>query len=366
MKVAVVRNRKDLGMIHRFGQPCPETYGRRSVQRVMDALRDCGHTVAVFDGDLTLLEALRAFMAGPEADGRPHSMVFNLAYGVQGQARYTHVPAMLEMAGVPYTGADPLGHAVSLDKVVAKTLMQAAGVPTPAFTVLGQESGEASELRYPLVVKPRHESTSYGLRVVRGPAELADAVRHVVTRYQQEALVEEFVDGREFCVGLLGNGQPEVFPIVELDFAGRDMPAMTWEDKYHKRDDEPEKICPADIPEALARDLRDMSLATFRACHCKDYARVDIRVDVVGRPYVLEINSMASLGPGGSYVVSARRAGHDFTSLVGRIVDVAHIRYFGAAAPCQVSPSAAVAGPPRPQTEAGQNRRTTSKSSEEG
>lgn len=315
---------------------------------------------------MTLLEDLRAFVGDSEPDERPRAMVFNMAYGIQGQARYAHVPAMLEMAGMPYTGADPLGQAVSLDKVVAKALMQAAGVPTPAFTVLGPDGGEASELRYPLIVKPRHESTSYGLRVVRGPTELADAVEDVVTRYQQEALVEEFVDGREFCVGLLGNGQPEILPVVELDFAGRDLPAMTWEDKYHKREDEPEKICPADIPEALARDLRDMSLATFRACHCKDYARVDIRVDAVGRPYVLEINSMASLGSGGSYVLSARHAGHDFASLVGRIVDVAHIRYFGAAAPREVSPSAAVAPPPRPRTEARRNRRTTSKSSQGG
>ncbi|MHC4717816.1 MAG: D-alanine--D-alanine ligase family protein [Planctomycetota bacterium] len=356
MKVAVVRNHRNQGVIHRFGQPCPETYGRRSVQMVMDSLRACGHTIEVFEGDMTLLDALRSFPGHPGADGRPEGMVFNLAYGVQGQSRYTHVPAMLEMAGVPYTGADPLGHAVSLDKVVAKILMRAAGVATPAFTVIGEAGGDAGGLRYPLVVKPRHESTSYGLRVVGDAAELADAVDAVVRDYRQRALVEEFVDGREFCVGLLGNSDPEVLPVVELDFAGRDMRAMTWEDKYHKRDDEPDKVCPADIPEPLARKLRDLSVATFRACHCKDYARVDIRVDRTGRPHVLEINSMASLGAGGSYVLAARRAGYDFTALVARILDVAHERYFGAPAPRDRLASATVPRAAGPQTEARRDR----------
>jgi D-alanine-D-alanine ligase len=179
------------------------------------------------------------------------------------------------------------------------------------------------------MVKPRHESTSYGLRLVRDRRELDQAVTRVASEYEQEALVEEFIEGREICVGILGNGAAEILPLVELDFSDRDLRALTWEDKYHKRDDEPDKICPANVEPKLAAYLREISLSTFHACQCKDYSRVDIRIDSAGRPFVLEINSMASLGQGGSYVLAARQAGYDFPALVQRILDVAHERYFG-------------------------------------
>jgi D-alanine-D-alanine ligase len=260
-------------------------------------------------------------------------MVFNMAYGIQGECRYTHVPAMLEMAGIPYTGSSPLGHALALDKVITKILLRDAGVPTPAFQVMSQPDEDPSGLRFPLVVKPRHESTSYGLRLVHNRKELADAVLAIVHQFQQEALVEEYIDGREVCIGMLGNRDIEFLPPVEIDFANRELRLMTWDDKYHRRVDEPQKICPALLADCLAARLRELSLTTFAACHCKDYARVDIRIDPSGRPFVLEINSMASLGEGGSFVRAAVQAGYRFTSLVNRIIKIAYDRYFGAAGP---------------------------------
>jgi hypothetical protein len=107
----------------------------------------------------------------------------------------------------------------------------------------------------------------------------------------------------------------------------------TWDDKYHKSPDEPEKLCPAPLDPALRDRLAEIALSSFRACHCRDYAKVDIRLDERGEPQVIEINSMASLGPGGSYVLAAEEAGYSFGSLVCRIVDVAHQRYFGVLAP---------------------------------
>jgi len=334
MKVALVRNQvKTDGVINRFGQVCPEAYGKRTVQMVIDGLRSAGHTVEVFRADKTLLAELERYMPPDAAAGRPTGMVFNMAYGIQGECRYTHAPAMLEMAGVPYTGSSPLGHALALDKVVTKILMRDAGVPTPAFQVMRRPETIAEGLHFPLIVKPRHESTSFGLRLVRRPEELADAVQAAVAKYEQDALVEEYIDGREVCVGLLGNDPVECLPVVELDFGGRDLRAMTYDDKYHKRPDEPRKICPASVSEPLAARLRLLALATFRACHCKDYARVDIRIDPAGNPFVLEINSMASLGPGGSFVLAAQHAGYTHPALVCRILDVAHERYFGTPAP---------------------------------
>jgi D-alanine-D-alanine ligase len=129
----------------------------------------------------------------------------------------------------------------------------------------------------------------------------------------------------------------EFLPLVEQDFGDRETRLVTWEDKAHKVTLEAKKICPAEVSLGLAKTLREISLATFQACHCRDYARVDIRVDGAGSPFVLEINSMASLGSTGSYVLAAQHAGYPFSGLVNRILDVAHERYFGVPAPKNTS-----------------------------
>lgn len=332
MKIAVVRNRKNEGVVCRFGRPSPEIYGRKSVQRVMDALRAEGHEVKAIEGDGKMVSALQRFMP-PDSGGRPTGLVFNMSYGIQGDSRYTHTPSILEMAGVPYTGSTPFGHTLCLDKVVTKILMRDAGIPTPAWRVMERPSADASGMEFPLIVKPRHESTSFGLELVHDGAALHRAVEAILDIYQQSALVEQYIPGREVNISLLGNKLPQVLPIVELDFGGRATQLDTWDDKYHKADDEPQKCCPADLADALTDELRDLAIRLFESAYCRDYARIDVRIAPDGRPYVLEINSMASLGAGGSYVLAASHAGLDFQGLVARIVDTAHERYFGIPAP---------------------------------
>ena len=344
MRVAVVRNRARHGVISEFGTPCPERYGSRTVAAVVDALEESGHTVALLEGDKTLLAAVEDFAPADRQSGQPTGLVLNLAYGIQGESRYTHVPAMLELAGVPYTGASPLGHAVSLDKAVTKNLLQAAGVATPAFTLMTQPCEPSAPLRYPPIVKPRRESTSYGLTLAHNREELDAAVEAVVTRYGQAALVEQYIDGREVCVALLGNDPPQALPAVELSFDDRTLRLVTWDDKYHRRADEPRKLCPAPLAPALSRRIEEVARATFECCHARDYARVDIRIDADGTPWVLELNSMASLGAGGSYVRAAQAAGHSFVSLINRIVDVAYERYFDTPAPRMWDEAVMIAG----------------------
>ncbi|MBN1852070.1 MAG: ATP-grasp domain-containing protein [Pirellulales bacterium] len=338
MKVAVVWNSAMSQVLNRFGQVCPEKYGRAAVERVVEGLREGGHEVALLEGDIRLLDQLRCLFP-PGIDGTaPAGMVFNLAYGIQGACRYTHIPSILEMAGIPYTGSSPMGHTLALDKVVTKSLIREAGVPTPQWIVSDRPDSPPRGLRFPLVVKPRHESTSFGLRIVHDQKQLEEAVLAVLTKYDQKALVEEFIEGREVCIGLLGNEPITCLPIVELDFGQRELMAFTWEDKMHQRPDEPQKHCPADLPEHRVAELNDIARATFQACHCQDYARVDIRIDHSGNPQVLEINSMASLGATASYVLAATRYGYSFSQLVCRILDVAHQRYFGVPAPREMSP----------------------------
>lgn len=327
MRIAVVHNPSREGVICQFGQPSPEKYSVKHVQMVADAISAWGHQAAVFEADMNLLARLREFMPPEAVTGRPTGMVFNMAYGIQGDARYTHLPAMLEMAGIPYTGSEPLGHSLAQDKVIAKELMQSAGIPTPKFCVLRDDLTLPENMCFPVVVKPRRESTSYGLRLVQTAVELAEAVNAICEKYEQGALVEEYIEGREVCIGLLGNDPVETMPIVELDFRGRNLRLMTWDDKYHKRADEPEKICPAPLNQSVQNEIQEIARATFEVCHLRDYARVDIRVDRDEKPFVLEINSMASLGSGGSYVFGAKAAGYEFGSLVNRIAEATLERY---------------------------------------
>ncbi|ESY15306.1 ATP-grasp domain-containing protein [Mesorhizobium sp. LNJC394B00] len=327
MRVAVVWNCDCKGVINQFGQARPEEYRPDGAfESMMAALQEGGHETLLCEGDKELLTKLERFMP-PAPQIRPSGIVFNRAEGIQGDHRYSHVPAMLEMAGVPYTGSSPLGHALTHDKVLTKRLMRDCGVPTPNFRVMRLGTESTGDLRFPVVVKPRLEECSLGLQLVYEPAQLRRAVEMIVTQYAQDALVEEYIDGREIAVALLGNEELEVLPLVEHDFGDRETHLMTWEAKYVAAATPPQ-ICPAQIETSLATVLRDISVATFRASQCRDYARVDLRIDRSGQPFVLEINAMPGLSVHSSYVLAAMTAGHSFSSLVNRILDVAHTRYY--------------------------------------
>ncbi|WP_404926409.1 ATP-grasp domain-containing protein [Mesorhizobium sp. ORM16] len=337
MRVAVVKNSDLTGVINRFGhsypqppQPWPQAVNE-TAEGVAAALQEGGHETLLCEGDKGLLTTLERFMP-PDPLAGPSGIVFNMALGIQGECPTTHVPAMLEMAGVPYTGSSPLGHGLGDDKVITKRLIRDCGVPTPNFRVMRRGTESTGDLRFPVVVKPRHVDDSLGLQLVHEPAQLRHAVEVIVTQYAQDALVEEYIEGREIGVPLLGNGEPEVLPLLEYDFGGRETRLLTWEAKYLPSAGLP-RICPAQIGSTLATLLRDISVATFRACRCRDYARVDLRIDRAGQPFVLEINPMPGLRMGSSYAFAAATAGHSYSSLINRILDVTHTRYFGIGIP---------------------------------
>ncbi|TIR48683.1 MAG: ATP-grasp domain-containing protein [Mesorhizobium sp.] len=329
MRVAIVTNSDYNGVINRFGQLCPHPPEHRTQEQedVVAALQQGGHETLLCEGDKRLLATLERFMPpGPQA--RPSGMVFNLAEGIQGEKRETHVAAMLEMAGVPYTGSSPLGIGLTNDKVITKMLLRDQGVPTPNFRVMRRGTESAADLQFPVVVKPRYEDGSLGLQLVHEHSKLKQAVEVIATQYAQDALVEEYIEGREIYVALLGNEELEVLPLVERDFGDRETRLMDWDAKFGATAAVP-KICPAQIESGLETMLRDISVATFRACHCRDYARVDFRLDRSGQPFVLEMNSPPSLGMHNSYATAATSAGYSFSSLINGILNVAHIRCFG-------------------------------------
>ena len=212
MKVAIIYNKDMSGVINVFGMQNKEIYNPATVKMVSDALESGGHNIEVIDGNMQVVEQLQSFM--PKViDGEHMGMVFNMAYGIQGESRYTHIPSMLEMLGIPYVGSNPSGHALALDKVITKIILQKNDIPTPDFWVFSSPDDDLKEVKYPVIVKPKMESVSFGLRVVNNEKDLRQAVDFIVREFEQQALVEQFIRGREFAVGLIGNNPVEAFPV---------------------------------------------------------------------------------------------------------------------------------------------------------
>jgi len=325
MKIAIIYNKDLTGVINTLGMQNKEFYSEANVKRVADSLEKAGHNVHILDGNMYIIERLQHFM--PRViEGEQMGIVFNMAYGIQGESRYTHIPSMLEMLGIPYIGSTPSGHALALDKVMTKIVWQNHNLPTPGFWVFNSAEDDFSGVQYPVIVKPKMESVSFGLKVVYNETDLKEAVHFIVQEFQQQALVEQFIRGREFCVGLLGNNPIEAFPILEIDLEGDPDAIQSVDDKQKKPR---QKICPANITKELADKMQKYSIEAFKALGLRDFARVDIRLDENDDIYLLEINSMASLGVSGSYPHAAKVAGYDYQKLVNRMVDVAAVRYFG-------------------------------------
>lgn len=340
MKVAIVYNRESRRVINLFGLPNREKYGLKAIKRVTDALRAGGHQPAAFEGDKDLIDRLEEFMPRVVKHERP-GMVFNLSYGIQGQARYTHVPGMLEMIGLPYVGSGPLAHSLALDKVVSKMIFVQHGLPTPDFAVLDSPDFEMPSLKFPMIVKPKNEAVSFGIKVVRSEKDLREAASAIFNEFDQPVLCEQFIAGREINVGLLGNKPTEVLPPAEVLFGKGGPQIYTWEDKTRKSGREIGIECPAKLDKELSENAHRIAKRAFEVLGCYDCARVDMRLDKDGNLFILEVNSLPSLGEHGSYVQGAASVGLDFSGLVNRLVDVAAARYFGTPSPPEVTPKQA-------------------------
>ncbi len=328
MKIAIVYNRESQAVINLFGIPNKEKYGMNTISMVESALVEHGHQVETFEGDKNIIRKLEEFMPRVVSGERP-GLVFNLSYGIQGKGRYMHIPGILEMLGIPYVGSNPETHAIALDKVITKMILLQRGIPTPKFAVLETPKDELrEELTYPLIVKPKSEAVSFGLKIVRNPEELKAGVENIYNEFKAPTLVEEYIEGREVNVGLLGNDEVEALPPVELIF-GEGEKIFTFEDKTNQSGRDVGRECPANLTPELEEKVKTLAIRTFKALDCYDSARVDFRIDEKGNPYVLEVNSMASLAPSASYVYAAEKMGLPYNKLVQRLIEVASQRYFG-------------------------------------
>jgi D-alanine-D-alanine ligase len=332
MKIAIVYNRQRKNVINLFGMPNQEKIGKKTIQRILNALKKGKHQAVALEGDKELINRLEEFMPRVLKGERP-GIVFNISYGIQGEARYTHVPGMLEMVGIPYVASGPLAHSLALDKVVSKTIFRQFGLPTADFAVLNDPGFTVPDLEYPLIVKPKNEAVSFGIRVVNNDEELREAAQVIFDKFSQPVLVEQYIDGREINVGLLGNDPPEAFPPAEIVFDESGPKIYSYEDKTGRSGREIKVACPADLPPEKILEAQDLAGRAFRVLGCRDCARVDMRMDNHGNFYILEINSLPSLGEHGSYTHAAQAVGLDYENLINRLVEVASARYFGTPKP---------------------------------
>jgi D-alanine-D-alanine ligase len=256
---------------------------------------------------------------------RDIDLAFNIAEGTQGRYREAQVPALLELVGVPCTGSESGSLAVCHDKALAKRLVRQVGVRTPPFQVMnGVREKLSAELEFPLLVKPVAEGSSKGVlerSVVRDETELREAVAEVVKRYHQPALVEGFLPGREFTVGILGEKKLRVLPIMEILFhGGEEHPIYSFQDKLTLNDRVTFKV-PADTDAPLKKALEKSAKLAFQALGCRDVARIDFRLDGEGHVNFIECNPLPGLSPGFSDLcVLAEAAGHQYRDLVGQIM----------------------------------------------
>jgi D-alanine-D-alanine ligase len=310
---------------------------------VATALAEAGyetHLVPV-DSDLP---ATRARLAEVDAD-----CAFNLCESLAGDARLeSAIPLVLELLGIPFTGSPPevLGFALRKDRV--KQRLAAAAIPTPAGRVLVRPD-DPCDLPFPLIVKPVREDGSVGISrasVVRDRSELERAVDAVGTTLRQPALVEQFVDGREFNVALLGHPTPRVLPLSEIDFGALPVGApriVSYEAKWASGSVDDLGTVPVlhpSLPTAVAARVRRVAADAFRAVGVRDYGRVDVRLASTGVPYVVDVNPNCDLSPQAGMARAAAAVGIGYGSLVGLLVRYALRRGSRGRETVQVAPTA--------------------------
>ena len=302
---------------------------------VRDLLNAAGHSVELCEATYDLWEHLRRARSS-------FDLVFNLAEAFGGTNSYEPlVPAMLEALEIPYTGATAHNMTLTLDKVVTKRVAQSLGVRTPRYAVAFDALPEqVASLQFPLIVKPVREEASIGVTldsIVFDTDALLDRVVHVHRLYRQPALIEEFIDGREISVGVVGNGaNTRILPAIEFLFPDAPAPEQKIRSYEYKWGGRKEVMVEARLDQATLETLRTWTLLLFQACECRDYARMDFRVAADGI-YLLEVNYNPGIGPNthglnNTLTMMASFEGHGFEDLVMEIVEAAAARE-GLAAP---------------------------------
>jgi D-alanine-D-alanine ligase len=299
------------------------------MEDIKSALNSLGYRTSIFNVDSKfhrLVDYLRT--------ERP-DLVFNLVESVENEsAQEMNIAAVYELMRVPFTGAGPLALGTALNKPRVKDILASHGIRTPKFQVFqpGLPVVPKRGLGFPLIVKPATEDASVGiddLSVVYTKRDLVTRVHFIHREYEQAALVEQYIDGRELNVAIIGNNPPIALPISEIDFSGLTKgmhKIVSYEAKWMHGTvafEGTKGVCPAVLPRKTEAELRATALRCFTLIGCRDYARVDFRLTKKGVPFVLEVNPNPDISDDAGFARSARAHGFTFPEIVGKIVESA-------------------------------------------
>ena len=303
-RVAIVRNKTSHGTIGRLGPQVGDGERQIALQHLIDALREQDYVVKVFEGDMTLLRELRKFLLPHPRTGAPGGVVLNMSTGIQGVGRRVHVPSLLEMAGVAYTGPDPLTQASLCDRFALLTRLQALGVPVPDFRLLNFWRAEPPDLPFPIALRGRDDSDDTRL-IVRTRFEFSGALSRMMSGHSRGVLCEAWLEGTMVSVGVLGNQRLRCLPLASSTGNGQGI------------------TCPANLDAQIVYRCRSLALRTFRSLGCRDFARVDLMLDRDGQPRVTGVHTNTILDKRGVMDIMARAAGLNWRQLVSTIVELA-------------------------------------------
>lgn len=313
-----------------------DTYAEWDTIDTIDAIKDALeliHNVSLVEADVNAYNNIKEL--NPD-------IVFNVSEGFNGISRESQIPAMLDMLQIPYTGSDPLTLATCLDKARTKEILTYHNIPNPNFIIAGNSKEmENFNLNFPVIIKPIGEGSSKGIfnsSLVSNVEELKEILEHRINEYSQSFIIEEFLPGREFTVAMLGNnGYSNVLPIVELNFneLPEDVhPIYSFEAKWIF--DSPEHqldlySCPAKISSELEDKIKNIALNAFDILRCKDWSRIDIRLDKSGEPNIIEVNPLPGILPdpknNSCFPKAARESGLDYNEMINTVLYHAAKRY---------------------------------------
>lgn len=269
---------------------------KETIDDLADAIKSNGHEVEI----LNVLGDIKDKLNSKKEN---IDLVFNVAEGLVGEEREAYVPKLCEELKIPFTGASSWTAINTLNKGRTKEILNKKGIPTPKFRVVSDSEEDLSGLKFPLLVKPMFEGSSKGIfneNLVHDADNLKKIIKKTIARYNQKVIVEEFIDGREFTVSVIG--EKTILPIVEIlfdDLPDRLYPMDSYEVKWEH--DSPESIekkgydpivCPANIDNKLKIKIEEVVLATYKALKCHDWSRIDVRLDAKGNPNILEVNAL--------------------------------------------------------------------------
>lgn len=318
MHIILVHSKyKYLGAATRSVDPIGPQRMARTVQAVTQALEAHQHKVSPVEANVHLLSQIESLV---EPD-----LIFNLSTGMTDKKSQANIVGMLEMLQSPILGSGLISHILGLHKEITKSLLTAHGIRTARYQIVTDETDPIREdFIFPVVVKPEHEGSGIGVTAsskVATREQLRTIIKEKVGLHQQELLIEEYLPGREFTIGVMGNKQLEILPIKETIFLDDDLQMLTYDLKL---DNSIVNDVPANISPELEAEIKAIVSKTYRLLRCRDFARVDIRLDAEGKPNVIELNTYPGLSPDISFFpMIAAAAGYDYNQLIQRLVEIA-------------------------------------------